>query len=456
MTNDFSKGKVSRHIVRLAIPVIIAQVVNVLYSIVDRIYIGHMEGIGQMALTGIGLCLPITMTVSAFSALIGFGGAPLSSILRGAKDINQAEKVLGNCISALIFLGIAVPAICLAVKEPILYLFGASDATYGYANTYITIYLLGSLPVMLTLGLNPFINAQGFTRDGMITVAVGAVLNLILDPIFIFVFRMGIAGAAIATVISQSVSCLWVLMFFFGKKNMLRIRRANLRPEWPLLGKVCALGVSGFIMQITESALSAVFNANLQQFGGDIYVTAMTVASSLRQVAFLVIQGFGQGAQPVIGYNFGAKEYGRVRQSVRFLLLVSVIYSVSIWIALQIGMPWGIAIFNNDPELIEIATPLLRIYFMGTFIFGTQSACQNVFVALGEAKKSVFVALFRKVILLIPLIIILPRLGFGVLGIYSAEPIADIISATVCTILYMCTCNRSLKRMELAQMTREK
>ena len=453
MNNDFSKGKVSGHIIRLAIPIIIAQIVNVLYSIVDRIYIGHMEGVGQMALTGIGLCLPITMTISAFAALIGYGGAPLSSILRGQKDMPRAEKVLGNSVTALVVLGIAVPLVCYLVKEPVLYLFGASDATYPYANTYISIYLAGSLPVMLTLGLTPFINAQGFTRYSMVTVATGAVCNLVLDPIFIFGLDMGIAGAAIATVISQCVSCGLVVRFLVGKRNLIRLRRRNFLPEGPLLAKIASLGASTFIMQITESLLSAAFTSNLQRFGGDIYVTTMTVASSLSQITFLALTGFGQGAQPVMGYNYGAGEYGRVRKSFAFLIRTNFIYSCIFWVVLQLGMPYAISIFNDSPQLLEVAVPMLRIYFLATFIFGTQSSCQNAFVALGEAKKSIFVALLRKVFLLIPLIFILPRLGFGVTGIFAAEPIADTISAVTCTTMYMLTCNRSLKRKEQEQLT---
>ena len=274
--NDFSQGNVPRLIMKLAIPMIVAQIVNALYSIVDRIYIGHMAGVGQTALTGIGLCFPITMTVSAFAALIGYGGAPLSSILRGSKRDQRAEQVLGNCVTALTVLGIVVPLACFLLREPVLYLFGASDATYPYANEYITIYLMGSLPVMLTLGLNTFINAQGFTRDGMVTVGIGALCNIVLDPIFIFVLGLGVAGAAIATVISQVVSCLWVFRFLLGKKNLIRLRRQYLRPSWPLLGKICALGVSSFIMQITESAISAVFNASLFRYGGDIYCLLYT------------------------------------------------------------------------------------------------------------------------------------------------------------------------------------
>lgn len=456
MKNDFSKGSVPKLILKLAIPMIVAQLVNVLYSVVDRIYIGHMEGVGQLALTGIGLCLPITMTVSAFSALIGMGGAPLSSILRGEKNEEGAQRVLGNSVLALVALGIVIPAICLDVREPVLYLFGASDATYGYANEYITIYLLGSLPVMLTLGLNPFINAQGYARYGMFTVGIGAVCNIVLDPIFIFAFDMGIAGAALATVLSQIVSCLWVIRFLLSKKNLIPLKRVNLRPHWPTLSKICALGVSTFIMQITESALSAVFNANLQQFGGDIYVTAMTVAASLSQIIFLVISGFSQGAQPVTGYNYGAKEYGRVRECFRFLVGVCLAYGMVMWAALELFMPGFIKIFNNDPALVETATPVLRIYFLCQGIFALQAACQNTFVAMGEAKKATFFALFRKVILLIPMIIILPRLGFGVTGIFAAEPLADGISAITCFTVFMLTSYRGLKRKEQEQIELKK
>lgn len=449
--NDFSRGSVPRLIMKLAIPMIVAQLVNALYSIVDRIYIGHMAGVGQTALTGIGLCFPITMTVSAFAALIGYGGAPLSSILRGGKDDRKAEQVLGNSVTALAALGIVVPLACFLLREPILYLFGASDATYPYANEYITIYLMGSLPVMLTLGLNTFINAQGFTRDGMVTVGIGALCNIVLDPIFIFVFGLGVAGAAIATVLSQVVSCLWVFAFLLGKKNLIRLRRAHLLPCWPLLGKICGLGVSSFIMQITESAISAVFNASLFRFGGDIYVTAMTVATSINQIYTMIIQGFGQGAQPVTGYNYGAGAFGRVRQCYRFLTGACMTYAVVAWGLIQLFMPQLISAFNGDPDLLATAVPMLRIYFLLTFLFALQTASQNTFVALGEAKKATFFALLRKVFLLIPLILLMPRLGFGVEGIFAAEPIADTISAAACFITFLLTSYRQLRKNELAQ-----
>lgn len=456
--NDFSQGNVPRLIMKLAIPMIVAQIVNALYSIVDRIYIGHMAGVGQTALTGIGLCFPITMTVSAFAALIGYGGAPLSSILRGGKRDQRAEQVLGNCVTALTVLGIVVPLACFLLREPVLYLFGASDATYPYANEYITIYLMGSLPVMLTLGLNTIINAQGFTWDGMVTVGIGALCNIVLDPIFIFVLGLGVAGAAIATVISQVVSCLWVFRFLLGKKNLIRLRRQYLRPSWPLLGKICALGVSSFIMQITESAISAVFNASLFRYGGDIYVTTMTVATSISQIYTMIIQGFGQGAQPVTGYNYGAGAYSRVRQCYRFLTGACLTYAVVAWGLIQLFMPQIISVFNSDPDLLATAVPMLRIFFLLTFLFALQTASQNTFVALGEAKKATFFALLRKVFLLIPLILLMPRLGFGVAGIFAAEPIADTISAAACFLTFLFTSYRGLRKKELAQagQTQEK
>jgi len=452
MQNDFSKGSIPRTIIRLAIPLIIAQLVNALYSIVDRIYIGHMPNVGQMALTGIGLCFPITMSITAFTYLIGNGGAPLSAILRGKKDMDGAEEVLGNSVTMLILLGTVIPLLCYALRQPILYLFGASDATYPYADAYIRIYLCGSLPVMLTMGLNPFINAQGFARQGMITVSIGAVLNLVLDPIFIFTLHMGIAGAAVATVISQTVSCVWVLSFLLGKRTQLHIRRKNLRLKAPVVKKITGLGTSGFIMAITESMTSAAFTSNAQLFGGDIYVTAVTVAASIGQMSFLVANGFAQGAQPVTSFNYGAKAYARVRECYRFLLIACFACTCIIWLLLQLFMPQIISIFNSDPELIAIGTPMLRIYFLCSFGSGLRCASQNSFIALDEPRKATFFALFRKVILLIPLIFILPRVGYGIVGIFAADPIADIVSAVSCTAVFLATTYRKLKQKELEQL----
>ena len=445
--NDFSRGSIPRTIIRLAIPMILAMLVNALYSVVDRIYIGHLAGVGQAALTGVGLCYPITMSIAAFSYLVGNGGGPLTSILRGAKDDDGAEKVIGNSLTLLVILSIVVPLICYFIKRPILYLFGASDVTYPYADQYITIYLMGSLPVMLTLGLNPFLNAQGFTRTGMMTVLLGAVCNIILDPIFIFVFGMGVQGAAIATVISQTVSALWVVAFLLGKKNLIRIRRKYLRLQKDVCLQIMGLGVSTFIMNITEAAISAVFNASLSRFGGDIYVTVMTVATSVSQLVIMPIVGMSQGAQPVSGYNY---EYGRVRQCFRFLVITNVAYAVASWIILMAFPRQLISIFNSDPSLMETAIPMFRVFFCMNFVMSFQMSAQNTFVAMGEAKKATFFALFRKVLLLIPLILILPRIGFGITGVFAAEPVADTISAATCFTTFLLTAYRSLGKQQAA------
>lgn len=444
--NDFSKGSIPKTITRLALPMIAAMLVNALYSVVDRIYIGHLPEVGQTALTGIGLCYPITMSIAAFSYLVGNGGGPLTSILRGAKDDEGAERVLGNSITLLVGLGVLVPLLCFCVKRPVLYLFGASDATYPYAAEYISIYLTGSLSVMLTMGLNPFLNAQGFTRTGMMTVLIGAVCNIVLDPIFIFALDMGVSGAAVATVISQTVSAIWIILFLRGKRNLVRVRVKNLKLDGHVTGRIMGLGVSAFIMNITEAAISAVFNASLSQFGGDIYVTVMTVATSVSQVILMPMSGFSQGAQPVTGYNFGAKAYDRVKQCFWFLLKFCVIYAVLAWLVLMLFPAQLIRIFNSDPNLLETAVPMFRIFFCMQFVMSLQMAPQNTFVAMGEGKKATFFALFRKVVLLIPLILILPRLGFGVQGVFAAEPLADTISAVTCFTTFMLTAYRKLGR----------
>ncbi len=442
--NDFSTGSIPKTITRLAIPMIAAMLVNALYSIVDRIYIGHLAEIGQTALTGIGLCYPITMSVAAFSYLVGSGGGPLTSILRGSKDQEGAEKVLGNSITLLVILGILIPIVCLIVKKPVLYLFGASDVTYPYANEYITVYLLGSLSVMLTLGLNPFINAQGFAKTGMMTVLIGALCNIVLDPVFIFAFDMGVTGAALATVISQTVSAVWIVMFLLGKKNLIRVRKKYLRLEKKVVGQITGLGVSSFIMNITEAAISAVFNASLSRFGGDIYVTVMTVATSVSQVVFMPMSGFTQGAQPVTGYNYGAGKYDRVKESFWFLTRCCVGYAVLSYLVLMFFPGALIGIFNSDPGLMDVAIPMFRVYFCMNFIMSLQLAAQNTFVAMGEAKKATFFALYRKVMLLIPLILILPRVGFGITGVFAAEPVADTISAITCFTTFILTAYRKL------------
>lgn len=441
---DFLTGNIPLTITKLALPMIAAMLVNALYSVVDRIYIGHLPGNGQVALTGIGICYPITMAVAAFSYLVGSGGGPLTSILLGRRDEEGARRVLGNSITLLVLLGIAVPAICLAIKRPVLYLFGASNATYPYADTYITIYLLGSIAVMLTLGLNPFLNAQGFARMGMITVCIGAVCNIILDPILIFGLDMGVRGSAIATVISQTASAVWVLSFLFSKKNHVRIQARDLRLHGAVAAQIMGLGFATFVMNITEAAISAVFNASLKRFGGDMYVTVMTVATSVSQILFMPLNGFAQGAQPVTGYNYGAGEYGRVKSCFYFLLKVCVTYSVCTWALVMLFPQVFIRIFNNSPQLLQAAVPMVRIYFLMYFIMSLQTSSQNTFVAIGAAKKATFFAVYRKLILLIPLVLILPRIGMGLPGVFAAEPIADTISALTCFTTFWLTVYRKL------------
>lgn len=437
MNKDFSKGNLKKHIVSLAIPMIVAMMINALYSIVDRIYIGHIAGEGQLALTGIGLCFPIMMLISAFAYLVGNGGGPLVSIELGRGNKEQAEKILGNSFLLLLLLGVLLSVACLLLKKPVLYLFGASDITYPYADRYITIYVLGSIAVMLTMGMNPFINAQGHAKIGMLTVCIGAVVNIVLDPIFIFGLNLGVRGAAIATILAQGVSAVWVFTFLTGEKAVIRLKTKCLRLDPSTVRAICALGFASFIMNITESALSAVFNANLRDFGGDLYVAVMTVITSVSQVIFMPLSGFAQGATPVIGYNFGAGRFDRVKAGFRFMLLVTGIYAVFSWLFTMLFPELWVGMFNSDVSLIQAAIPMFRIYFAMNFIMCLQMCAQNTFVAIGDAKKATFFAVFRKLILLIPLIFMLPRMGMGIKGVFAAEPIADTISAVTCFTTFM-------------------
>lgn len=447
--NDFSQGKVSRQIIRLALPMIGAQLINALYNIVDRIYIGRMPGVGRLAITGVGVTFPLILIVSAFAALAGMGGAPLCSIARGEGDTAKGEGILGNVFSLLTLFGVGLTLIGLLAKEPLLYLFGASGDTFGYANDYITLYLLGSLAVMYSLGLNAMISSQGFGKTAMLTVLIGAIINIVLDPLFIFVLKMGVRGAALATVLSQIVSAGWVLKFLTGPKALLRLNRRSLLLSWATVKKICALGFSTFTMQVTESAVLIVCNAQLQTFGGDLYVGIMTVLSSLKQVVMMPQQGFSQGAQPVLGFNYGAQKYGRVRQGVAFLTWICVGYGfIACAVCLLFPGPL-IAIFNNDAALIGAGIPAMRLYFAMQGVMGLQMAAQNSFVALNRAKEAMFFAAFRKVILLIPLALLFPGpLGLGAMGVFIAEPIADFISATACYITFRLTAWRDLKRRE--------
>ena len=420
----------------LAIPSVIAQLINVLYNIVDRMYIGHIADIGHIALTGVGLTFPIIMIISAFSSFIGAGGAPLAAIALGKKDKERAEKILGNGAAVLFCFSVILTIFFLIFKRPLLYMFGASDETITYAVNYISIYLFGTIFVQFALGLNMFISSQGQARTAMLSVLIGAVINIILDPIFIFVLKLGVQGAALATIISQACSAVWVVRFLCSAKSVIRIRRKNLRPEWNIIRSVMSLGISPFIMQATESAITIVLNSGLQTYGVDLYVGSMTILQSVMQLAGTPINGFTQGVQPIISYNFGARKFDRVKKTYR--LTIATTFTVATLFCLcTVNFPMIFAkIFTTNEELISLVCKVMPIFMAGFWIFGIQMGCQTTFMGLGQAKISLFIALLRKVFLLIPLAIILPKF-FGVMGIYYAEPISDITAATTAGIIFL-------------------
>lgn len=446
--NDFSQGSIPRNILSLALPMTAAQLVNVLYSVVDRIYLGHLPESDSLALTGLGVTMPIITIIMGFANLCGTGGAPLCSIERGKGDNEEAERVMGNAFVLLLLLGVAVTAFFMALKEPILYLFGASPDTFPYANGYMTIYLCGTLFVMISLGMNPFINSQGFGRVGMMTVILGAVVNIVLDPILIFAFDMGVQGAALATIFSQFLSAVWVMAFLTGKRSILRLRRACLRLSLARTKQIVALGLSGFFMNMTNSLVQVVCNATLQAYGGDLYVGVMTIINSLREVFAMPVHGLTNGSQPVAGFNYGAKKYGRVRESIRFGVGVTVIYSALFWVVAMAFPGQLILIFNDKPEVIEAGIPALRIYF-GLFIFmSLQMAGQGVFVSLGRSKQAVFFSLLRKAIINAPLTVLLPLWGMGTTGVFAAEAISQLVGGVACFITMYFTVYRPLGRMQ--------
>ncbi len=425
----------------LALPTALAQLVNMLYNIVDRIYVGHIPGTGSLALAGLGVTYPIIVLITAFSNLIGMGGAPRASVAMGRGDYKTAEKILGNCITLLIVLSAALSVLFTMYGEPVLRAFGASENTLPYAMAYLRIYLLGTVFVQFTLGMTPFITNQGFAKTSMATTCIGAVCNIILDPIFIYGFNMGVEGAAIATILSQAVSAVWVLVFFTGKRSVLRIRKANLIPAGKTLALVLSLGVSPFLMTATECVIQLAFNTGAATYGGDSAVAIMSILFSVAQIANLPVQGFCQGAQPVVGFNFGARKLERVRQAFKVMLAVSMGVTTLVVGAVELAPQLFLGLFSSDAALIELGTAPLRIYMLGFFFMGAQLACQQTFLGLGEAKISMFIALLRKVILLLPLSLIIPRvfgaLGLSqLLGLYVAEPVSDIVSASTCTILF--------------------
>lgn len=434
--NELATGSIGKLLLKLSIPAILAQLINALYNIVDRMYIGHIEGIGAVALTGVGLTFPIIMLISAFAALVGMGGAPLSSIKMGEGNNEKAEKILGNCTAMLLLLAVVLTVFFMVFKDPLLMLFGASENTLPYASAYLTIYLIGTIFVQISLGLNAFINSQGFAKMGMITVLIGAVLNIILDPIFIFVFDMGVRGAALATIISQAVSACWVLRFLCGKKSILRIKLQNFRFRKDFILPALALGLSPFVMQSTESLINIVLNSSLQKYGGDIAVGSMTIITSIMQIFLMPLTGLTQGAQPIVGFNFGAQQFDRVKKTFRLLLGACLTFSITLWASIMLFPGLFAAIFSNDAALIEHTIPCMRIYMAAMCLMGAQIACQQTFLAVGQAKISLFLAMLRKVVLLIPLVYIL-AVPFGVTGIFLAEPVADILAVTTTVIVFI-------------------
>lgn len=443
---DFSSGSILSHMVRLAVPMTLAQLVNVLYNIIDRIFIGKIPVDATNALTGLGVAFPICTVTIAFANLVGMGGAPLFSIERGKGNTKEAEKILGNSFMMLMVLGILIGFAGFLVKKPALYLLGASAATYGYADSYISIYLSGTLFVMLSLGLNSFINAQGFARTGMITVSIGAVCNLILDPIFIFAAGMGVQGAALATVLSQFAAAVWTLRFLTGKKTIIRLHRRNFKPELKRIGRITGLGLSGFTMSITNSAVQMAGNASLSLHGGDVYIAAMTIINSVREVVQMPVQGVSNSAQPILSFNYGAGKPARVKQVIRYMSVALLAYTTGAWILIMIFARQLIQVFNSAPGLLSIGVTSLHIYFFGFFMMSFQFAGQSVFTALGKSKQAVFFSLLRKAIIVIPLIFLLPEIGgLGVNGVFLAEPISNFIGGLACFITMYFTVYRKLE-----------
>ena len=438
---------IGRLLLKLALPTVAAQLINMLYNIVDRMYIGHIKDVGALALTGVGVCMPLIMIISAFAALVGNGGAPRASIYMGKKDTDTAQKILGNCFSLQIILSIILTIILLIGNKTFLLAFGASENTISYAVNYMNIYALGTIFVQLTLGMNAFITAQGFAKTGMLSVLIGAVANIVLDPVFIFGMNMGVRGAALATIISQTLSCIWVLSFLFGKKTFLKIKPENLRLHAKIILPCVALGSSLFIMQASESIISVCFNSSLLKYGGDIAVGAMRILTSVMQFAMLPLQGLGQGAQPIMSYNYGAKNNDRVRKTFRLLLKVSFGYSIILWAIVMLFPQMFAMMFTSDNALLSFTSQALRIYMASMFMFGIQIACQMAFNALGKAKDSIIVAVMRKFILLIPLIYIMPAIfkANQTNAVYMAEPVADFIAVCFTSILFAFEFKKAMK-----------
>ena len=432
MNNDFSSGSVRRHIVSQAIPLTIAQLVQILYNIADRVYIGHIPGSSGLALTGIGLIFPIVTLVTAFTTLFGMGGGSLCSIARGAGKSERAERIMTNTFIMICISAVILTAVCYIFKRPVLYALGASDATYGYADEYLSVYLIGTIFTMISVGMNWFINAQGFAKIGMVTVLCGAILNIVLDPLFIFVFDMGVRGAAVATVISQFASMAWVLLFLFGKKTDLRMRKEYIIPDVRIIKDIISLGIAGFIMNGTNCLVQVVCNVVLSGYG-DIYIGIMTVINSIREIAQLPVSGVSNGAQPVLGYNYGANCPSRVKSGIKFSMFLGSALSVAFWILVMLFQKQFMMPFTSDTQMLEMGEHSMRIYYCAFFTMALQFGGQSTFTSLGMAKPAIFFSLFRKAILVVPLTFALPHLfGLGVNGVFAAEPISNVIGGTAC------------------------
>lgn len=442
---------IGKLMISMAVPSIIAQVINILYSIVDRIYIGHIKGVGMEALTGVGVTFPIITLISAFSAFVGAGGAPLAAIWLGKGDRKRAEKILGNGVTLLLFFTVILMAFFYALERPLLYMFGASDATIEYAVSYISIYLAGTVFVELALGLNAFIISQGQSRTAMLAVLIGAATNIILDPVFIFALGMGVKGAAVATVISQILSAVWTVGFLISSKSSLTIKLKAMIPDFRVIGSVLALGISPFIMRATESLISIVLNSGLQKYGGDIYVGSLTIMQSVMQMYSAPLGGFTQGVQPIISYNFGAGNFDRVKKLYRSMIASCFIFAASATLLVIIFPGFFAGLFTSDAQLIALVEKMMPVFMCGMLVFGLQQGIQPTFLALGQAKISLFIAVFRKIILLIPLALILP-LKFGVMGIYYAEPVSDVLSAAMATILFLLNIKKIVSKETLQKI----
>lgn len=447
--NDFTQGSIFSNIMSMALPITLGQLINILYSVIDRIYIGRIPGTASLALTGLGLSVPVTTIIMAFSNLYGMGGGPLCSIERGKGDTKEAQAIMCNSFVLLVITGFVLTIAGLLVKRPMLYLFGASDETFPYANDYLTIYLLGTVFVMISLGMNNFINAQGFGRIGMITIMAGALSNIILDPVFIFLLHLGVRGAAIATVISQFVSAVWVLRFLTGKQALFRLEPSAMKLDAARTGRICMLGLSGFVVGITNSAVSIVCNATLQSWGGDLYVGIMTIINTVREVISMPVTGISSGAQPVLGYNYGAKAYSRVRECIRVLSILGIGYTAAAWGFVSLFARPVMSLFTDDTVLIDAGVPCFHIYYAAFIAMSLQFSGQSVFQALGRSRQAIFFSLLRKVIIVIPLTLLLPHVaGLGVYGVFLAEPVSNVLGGAACYCTMLTIMLPELKQLE--------